>query len=178
MTDLRTTVQDDRGLIKKIQLAVPGFRGYRLKEDVRIADSMLRLQIADSMNTLVLGVLEAVRERAARAMELDCMNDIAVVIADAKAAESRIRHAEQGYSGISAAYRVGEEELNTMYEYDLSLIDAIRDAGLSASAALDAADAGNYAAVQIDLRAVRSGIAGLNALFAKRIETMAGLGAF
>ena len=178
MTDLRTTVQDDRGLIKKIQLAVPGFRGYRQKEDVRIADSMLRLQVANSMNSLVLGVLEQVRERAARAMELESLNDIAVVIADAKAAESRIRHAEQGYSGISAAYRVGEEELNTLYAYDLSLIDAIRVTGSSASAALDAADSGNYAAVQVDLREVRSGIAGLNTMFLKRIETMAGLGAF
>ena len=42
MVDLRTKVEDDRGLLKKIELIIPGFRGYRLREDLRIADRLLR----------------------------------------------------------------------------------------------------------------------------------------
>jgi len=40
MTDLRTKVEEDRGLLKKIELFLPGFRGYRKKEDLRAADSL------------------------------------------------------------------------------------------------------------------------------------------
>lgn len=39
--DLRSKVEDDRGMLTKIQLGIPGFRGYRQKEDLRIADSRL-----------------------------------------------------------------------------------------------------------------------------------------
>ena len=35
MPDIRQKVEEDRGLIKKIQLMVPGYRGYRLKDDIR-----------------------------------------------------------------------------------------------------------------------------------------------
>ena len=76
MTDLRNKVEDDRGLLKKIQLAIPGFRGYRQKEDLRIADSLLRIQIADLLQSDVLVPLEQVRECAGNALELDLMNDI------------------------------------------------------------------------------------------------------
>ena len=59
--DLRTKVEDDRGLIKKIQLCIPGFRGYRQKEDLRLADSLLRQQIADELKNNVLLPLEKTR---------------------------------------------------------------------------------------------------------------------
>lgn len=178
MTDLRETVADDRGLIKKIQLAIPGFRGYRLKEDVRAADSLLRYQLADTLKTDVLAGLEFVRESASNNLELDLMNDIATVLSQAKTIESRIRHAEQGYSGISPAYRIGEEELNKLYEYDLSLLDGIANVSSTTAAAFDAASAGDFARVKQHLFQVRTGLGSLIESFDKRIITMAGIGAF
>ena len=178
MTDLRNKVEDDRGLLKKIQLGIPGFRGYRQKEDLRIADSLLRMQIADLLQSDVLGPLEQIRERAVNALELDLMNDIATVISAAKTAESRVRHAEQGYSGISPAYRVSDEQLNTLYGFDLSLVDGIKGLGTLCRTALGSADTGDFGLVKADLRNIRTELSELQAVFEKRIETMAGLGAF
>ena len=163
MTDLRNKVEDDRGLLKKIQLAIPGFRGYRQKEDLRIADSLLRIQIADLLQSDVLVPLEQVRECAGNALELDL---------------SRVRHAEQGYSGISPAYRVSDEQLNTLYEFDLSLVDGIKGLGTLCRTALGSADTGDFGLVKADLRNIRTELSELLAVFEKRIETMAGLGAF
>ncbi len=178
MTDLRNKVEEDRGLLKKIQLGIPGFRGYRQKEDLRIADSLLRMQVADLLRSDVLQQLELIRERAGSALELELMNDVAVVVSAAKTAESRVRHAEQGYSGISPAYRVTDAELNTLYEFDLSLVEGIRSLGDLCRTALSSADAGDFGLVKADLRDVRAGVAELSAVFEKRIATMAGLGAF
>ena len=83
MADLRDRVTEDRGLLKKIQMAIPGYRGYRIREDLRIADSMLRLQIADRMRDEVLKPLEETREVCSRELELDVMNDMAAVISAA-----------------------------------------------------------------------------------------------
>ena len=178
MTDLRESVRDERGLIKKLQLAIPGFRGYRLREDVRIADSMLRMQLADFLNANVLSGLESVRETAGNNLELDLMNDIAAVISQTKTLESRIRHAEQGYSGISPAYRVDEADLNELYEYDLSLLQDITEAASAVQSAVTAADSGDFSETAVCLRQVRSDLSTLRSAFEKRIETMAGMGAF
>ena len=43
--DLRTEVDKSRGLLKRIQLLVPGYSGYRKLEDLRAADELLRGQI-------------------------------------------------------------------------------------------------------------------------------------
>ncbi|MBU4189406.1 MAG: hypothetical protein KJ886_00210, partial [Candidatus Thermoplasmatota archaeon] len=50
--DLRKKVEEDRGMLKKIELAIPGFRGYRKREDLRIADSLLRAQLADRLKNV------------------------------------------------------------------------------------------------------------------------------
>ena len=53
MTDLRDKVKDDRGLIKMIQLVIPGYRGYRIKEDLRIADRLLREELANRLTVAI-----------------------------------------------------------------------------------------------------------------------------
>lgn len=177
MTDIRERVTEDRGLIKKIQMAIPGYRGYRIREDLRIADSMLRLQIADRMRDEVLKPLEDIREVCSRELELDLMNDIAAVISAAKTTEAKIRHAEQGYSGISPAYRVADDELNTLYEYDLSLLGGVNDLAGFTAASLSAAEGGDFATVKANAKKTRTAISELQSQFGKRIETMANLGA-
>jgi len=176
--DLRDKVEDDRGLIKKIQLCIPGFRGYRQKEDIRLADALLRQQIADDLKNNVLLPLEQTRESASRALELDLMNDLGTVISQAKTTEAKIRHAEQGYTGISPANRIKKTELNNLYEYDLALINGIRGLGDLAKAAFSYADAGDFDSVQKQLRELRSGFSEFTVTFDKRIVDIAEIGAF
>ncbi|HUV82156.1 MAG TPA: hypothetical protein VMW53_03630 [archaeon] len=124
MTDLRSRVEDDRGLLKKIELLIPGFKGYRQKEDIRIADNLLRQQLADRMGEVNL-IFENSRQELSRNMELALISDIGNILKLSRLAENKIRHAEQGYTGISANFRIEEAELNAMYEWDLALIQTI-----------------------------------------------------
>ncbi|HJJ76240.1 MAG TPA: hypothetical protein O0W80_03805 [Methanocorpusculum sp.] len=175
MTDLREAVKEDRGILKKIQLFIPGFSGYRKKEDLRIADSMLRNQVADNFKTSVLIPIEMVREHAANSLELDLMNDIAGVLSKAKTLESSIRHAEQGYSGISAAVRIREDELDKLYEYDLSLFEAVNALALKAKEARGLAENGAFSDVKTVLFSLKSDIMEFSSVFDRRMETIAGI---
>lgn len=76
MVDLRERVEEERGLIKNIQLAIPGFRGYRKREDIRIADSLLRIQLADLIKRGILGNLIRTREILSRSLELSLVSDL------------------------------------------------------------------------------------------------------
>ncbi len=139
MPDIRQQVEEDRGVLKKIQLVIPGFRGYRKREDIRAADSILRLQMADGLGKVREGL-----EEARRAMTDDYqtknIDQVGSAINKSRTLEGKVRHAEQGYSGFSATVRIEEEELNRLYEYDASMIDSIMR--------LDSAQANLFSTVQ------------------------------
>jgi hypothetical protein len=115
--DLRQRVENDRGVLKRLQLLVPGFRGYRQAEDIREADSLLRLQVADKVKN-ARTTLENARASLANLGQFQVLNDLAPLTADLLTLEGRIRHAEQGYTGISPAVRANPQQLDRLYEYD------------------------------------------------------------
>ncbi len=125
MKDLREKVKDERTLLKKIELAIPGFRGYRKREDLRIADSMLRDYLANQMD-VVEDELKIIRKILSRRMMMEVLEDISSLVNRMSALEGKVRHAEQGYMGLVGDYRVDEPELNRVYEFDLSLIGKIK----------------------------------------------------
>ena len=124
MPDIREKVEEDRGLIKKIQLKIPGYAGYRRREDIRNADILLRNQVADQVKK-VRSDLEGVRDDMAAAGKYQGLQPIGNLIFLLQATEGRVRHAEGGYSGISANVRVEEPELDKLYEYDYSMLTAL-----------------------------------------------------
>ena len=115
--DLRQRVEQDRGVLKRLQLLIPGFRGYRQGEDIREADSFLRIQVADKVKNARTTV-ENARQGLASAGQFQALNDLAPLIANLWQLEGEIRHAEQGYTGISPAVRINPQQLDRLYEYD------------------------------------------------------------
>jgi hypothetical protein len=170
MVDLREKVVEDRGLIAKIQRFVPGFHGYRVAEDLRAADNLLRIQMADRL-AAVRADVEACRAAMVEGGELEGLDRVGGVINKFKSAENEVRHAGQGYSGISAKIKVGEQELNKLYEYDLGLITAIDALGGDAARLKTAADS---ATISDALGKLNAGIDGFGATFRKRMQVVTG----
>lgn len=124
MPDLRERVEDDRGLLKKIQLHIPGFAGYRRREDLRTADNLLRIQLADRI-VKVKDKVESARAELVRNYQVASLEPVGGLVFKLTELDGRVRHAEGGYSGISADIRVEEVELNKLYEFDLALFDGV-----------------------------------------------------
>ncbi|MCI4336869.1 MAG: zinc ribbon domain-containing protein [Thermoplasmata archaeon] len=121
--DIRQKVDADRGTLKRLQLLLPGFRGYRLGEDIREADSMLRLQIADKVHKSVATIQDS-RTALANAGQFSVLTSLSEALSDLQRLEGEIRHAEQGYTGISPATRIRPEQLDRLYEYDYGFATA------------------------------------------------------
>lgn len=174
-TDLRKKVEEDRGLLKKIELAIPGFRGYRKREDLRIADSLLRAQLADRLKNVGTQV-EQCRQDLVKRMELELLEDVARLVNNIQKTENRVRHAEQGYSGISRDFRIEEKELNRLYEWDLRLIEDIDKIKGEVTALQSTITAKDRAELPTRLRSVVATIQDFNIVFDKRIEVIGGVG--
>ncbi|MFQ6060105.1 MAG: hypothetical protein ACE5KV_02260 [Thermoplasmata archaeon] len=142
MPDLRERVERERGLLKRIQLHVPGFAGYRRREDIRTADNMLRIQIANMIKD-VRGTVEEARAALAENYQIKELDKVGRLINRFQSLEGKVRHAEGGYSGISADIRIEEDEMNRLYEYDAALLDAAVTMGEEANTLMDAANNGD-----------------------------------
>ena len=121
--DIRQRVDQDRGVLKRLQLLIPGFRGYRQGEDIREADSFLRIQVADKIKN-ARATVENSRQALANAGQFQVLNDLSPLIANLWQLEGEIRHAEQGYTGLSPAVRINPQQLDRLFEYDYGFAQA------------------------------------------------------
>jgi Double zinc ribbon len=174
--DLRQRVDNDRGVLKRLQLLVPGFRGYRQGEDIREADSLLRLQVADKLKNC-RATIENARSALSNAGQFQIMTDLAPLVADLQRLEGTIRHAEQGYTGISPAVRVNPQQLDRLYEYDYGFAQAGDQLAQTIAPFPEAAmQAGsNPAPVATIIATARSQVNQLDQAFKARIQAIEGI---
>ncbi len=174
--DLRDTVDNNRGALKRLQLLVPGFRGYRQAEDLREADSLLRLQVADKIKN-ARATIESSRSALSNAGQFKTLTDLAPLIADLQRLEGEIRHAEQGYTGFSPAVRINPQNLDRLYEYDYGFIQAGDQLAqtISPLPGLAATAAANPGAVPTLIATARGQVNQLDQAFKARIRAIEGI---
>ena len=155
MPDIRERVEADRGLLKKIQLMIPGYAGYRRREDIRAADNILRIQITERVKG-IRGDLEGIRDSLAMEGKVQGLSSIGNAIFTLEGIEAKVRHAEGGYSGISATIRIEETELDRLYEYDYAMLESLEKAAAVVPMVRDATDVKSFdAAVKAFSEAVK-----------------------
>jgi flagellar motility protein MotE (MotC chaperone) len=177
MVDLREKVAEDRTFLKKLELAIPGFRGYRKREDRRAADSLLRKQLADKLRECTK-IAEEIRETLASQMEIELIREAGNLVNKLDALESKVRHAEQGYAGISPDIRVLEEEIERLYEFDYSLITGVEKLKNLLNSAKESLVLGDVSSYKSQMNAINSEIKEFLSKFNKRIEIITETGVF
>ena len=121
--DIRQQVDANRGFLKKLELLVPGLSGYRDKEDIKVADDMLRNQVADKLN-LAKSNLEDLRKQLVNAGDYTNLTAVGSLINQIQGLSGQVRHAEQGYSGFAATIKVDQTKLDKLYEYDYNFVSS------------------------------------------------------
>ena len=172
--DIRQKVDQDRGVLKRLQLLIPGFRGYRLGEDIRAADSFLRIQVADRIKN-ARTTIENSRSALTNAGQFQALNDLAPVIADLMRLEGEIRFAVQGYTGISPAIRINPQQLDRLYEYDYGFVQAADQLNQTASSLPTLATGSNSPQVTALVTTVRGQVSQLEQAFKARLQVIEGI---
>ena len=124
--DIRGEVDESRGLLKKIQLVIPGFKGYRQLDDIRVADALLRKQVS-SLLQLSESRLQDARSTMVTSGNFQMLTLIAPALSQLQQFEGELLHSQQVYSGISPAIRINVARLNSLYEYDYSFLQGASD---------------------------------------------------
>ena len=169
--DIRQQVEANRGTLKKLELLVPGLRGYRQKEDIRASDSLLRNQVADKLD-LVKGNLESLRKQMVNSGDFNNLTSIGSLISQVQQLGGEIRHSQQGYSGFAATFQINEDRLNKLYEYDYDAVNSSIQLTNVTSPASMIYDPASPASIQSSIAQVSSLISAFKQKWALRMEAI------
>ncbi len=125
MTDMKDQLFDkvhgDMDVFKKILDKIPGFKGYVERQARRDSDKLLRDTVFKRFRALEERVSEVQREFISHG-ELQYIDDLEASAVRLRTFADRVRTAPRGYSSLFEAVKIGETELQKLYEYDATLL--------------------------------------------------------
>ena len=122
MSDLYERVVSQQDALKKLLAKLPGFKGYFIRTDRRAADKLLRETIADKYQAQWQR-LSAIQRDLVSTGHLDVLDDIEIGAIRMRQFIDRVKTAAYGYAGLFDAVKVKEEELEKVYQYDLTMLE-------------------------------------------------------
>jgi hypothetical protein len=167
-------VEANRGGLKKLQLLIPGLRGYRKLEDIRVSDEMLRNQVADALDR-VKGNLEQLRKQVAESGDFTNLTSVGSLVSQVQGLSGEIRHAQQGYSGWVAPIAINEDKLNKLYGYDYDFVSSVFQLEGATAPGKLTYDSAAPNAIQASVKELVDTLQGIREKWSERMETIEGI---
>jgi len=149
---------------------LPGFKGYREREERRQADKQLR----DHLVSLIDGERAKLQHTEADLSRAGKVAQVATLdrcLGQLTKWRDKLHYADYGYTGWLETPAFNEPELDKLYQYDLSLQDALTALSEKVAAVTAADDAGFEAAVA----ALDASVTDLGGKIEGRSDAIAGL---
>jgi hypothetical protein len=172
--DIRNQVNASRGPQKNLELLIPGLSNYRKLDDIRVADDMLRNQVADKLN-VAKSNLEGVRKQMSSAGDFTNLTNIGSLIFQLQQIAGEVRHAEQGYSGWVASITIDQNRLNQLYDNDNAFVSAAFALVTATSPPNLVYDPASPATIMASLSRVGSAISDFKQKWSVRTEAVKGV---
>lgn len=148
-------------------LVLPGFRGYKLREQRREADRIVRdyaYRTLEKSRDELTAVFQSLSDAKAGEL-LEPMNRLTAKLD--RVAE-KINHASYGYSGFFDAVKIEERELDNMLAYDSQLMDLVRKFAQDTSQFKSAAAGGSLENARMSQQSLDSELSNLEQAFDQR----------
>lgn len=124
MSDLFDRVTSQQDVFKKLLSKIPGFKGYIERENRRSADKLVRSTLAKQFEDLWQRI-SSIQTDMINQGGLEYVDDMEGAAIKIRQFIDRIKTAAYGYSGLFDAVKVNEQELATVYQYDLALLNSV-----------------------------------------------------
>ena len=167
-------VKSETRLGEKVEMLIPGFRGYKLKELRREADRLIRNYLYQQL-TMTKEDLKAVYQRLVDNKLTDVWTDMDRLITNIDTVASEINHASYGYSGFFDAIKVNEHNLDAMLDYDTKLIDNVGSLDVKVKEFKGEALSGLFENTRTHINDVRLSIDLLDKLYNERKNVILGV---
>jgi len=167
-------IRSETRLIEKIGLAIPGYRGYKLKELRREADKLIRSHMYRQL-TLTRDDLKVAFQKLVDSKVTEAYQEIDRLIARLDAVSSQINYASYGYAGFFDAVKIQEENLDRMLDFDSKLVDNVKALSEEVRKLKDDVTGGYFGNVMNSTRSIRGIVDGIDGLMSERKNVILGV---
>jgi len=175
MDEIYEKVKDRARLVEKIELFVPGFRGYKEKEIRRESDRIIREYLLRKLNASYedfKGVMTFIAMTGNSAL-FELYNQVQAVF-DRMIA--KLRTADYGYAGFFDAMKIEEPELDRLIEFDYGLVEAVERITRRVAEVREAAINGDTSKLVGAMSGLRGELMVFQDLLNKREDLLSGMG--
>ncbi|ABL78434.1 hypothetical protein [Thermofilum pendens] len=171
MSDVYRSVSSRLRLLEKLELVIPGYRGYKEKELRREADRLIRSYLLSKLEPAYRDFKGAMKVVAATGDPslAATYNEVQAVF---DRVVSKLKTMSYGYTGFFDAVKIEEKELDKMLELDWSLASSV-DKVVEKARAVAAAEPSKVSAALNDLRGE---LLAFEDLIVKRENAIKGIG--
>ncbi len=125
MDEILERVKANRPALERWLRVLPGYAGYKEKEQRRDADRILREAIRLRLREIADRLLGLQRELAER--DLSRVDELDRVVRRIQTLADQVGVARYGYAGFFDALRIEEAELEALYRFDADLLQKIEE---------------------------------------------------
>jgi len=140
LDNLKKKIQENRDLIDRITVKLPGFKGYVEKAESYAADKIVRDLLADR----ILGFKNEVNAKMVeleKKQRRDSLGDLDSLSLKMEAMIKKCQHADFGRAAALSSMTISEDDKNRLLEYDWRLISALDGIDKSLGELRNASDA-------------------------------------
>lgn len=169
--DLRQTVGDAMGGLENLVAKIPGYSGYKEKENRRQADLLLREHMARRFEEQWRRIND-LKSQMLTGPAMVLLDDIGQASRRLQTLIDQIKGAAQGYAGFFDAVKVKEDELDALYEFDNNMLLQVEQVGAAIDAVQSALDSGVDSDVAPAVRHLTRVVTELKQTFDKRRDVI------
>ena len=121
---MSSNTPDARNWIERLSSKIPGYSGYVDRERRRDIDKLHREHLADRLRGLKSPLTDLMREltTGGRLFEVGPVDS---AIKKLDHLENRVRFASYGYAGFFDAVKIEQSQLDSIYRFDLALVEHV-----------------------------------------------------
>jgi hypothetical protein len=171
MADFRQTVESSKGGFERLMSQIPGYHGYKEKENRRAADKLLRDHLYAQLDGQRRRLMEFQRQLVDSGGLL-MMDDLDRALLKVQKLGDTIRTASYGYGGMFDAVTVREERLDALYTFDQGMLEHVSAVQKAIDALATAMDASGDA--KAGIQSVMAAAEAANATWRQRQDALTG----
>lgn len=166
-------IGEDEQLLEKIMLAVPGFRGYKAKEQRREADKKIR-DFVHSRLQEARNDLQDIYQLLAESKVPEALHPIDRLTAILDRVSEKVNHASYGYAGFFDATKIDEDDLDRMINFDTQLVEGAKGIAQRVQTFKDEVQADKFDNIEAYESELRKTVEGFETTFDQRKDVVEG----
>lgn len=170
MSDAGAERAGGRNRLEELTARVPGYRGYKEKEERREADKLVREQVARHLDSAHRTV-EDMELTLSTGGDISLLGSVDNTLRKLRAVRDRFRFADYGYAGVFDAVQVKSSELEELHRIDGEAVELA--AGLEKLAAALAAESPSF---RTDMDTLDDRVEAMDELFRRRENVLTAAG--